>query len=221
MSIRSHITRIADSVEDIKAAIAEKGGIVPEGALVEDLADIIRGLGVTPPQVETTTATFTANGLYSQWHGTASRYSSSLAQQRYFPNNEASKRKTVGVIDIQSLAGVDWSAKTIVSITLKCTPGTSITSTRLLKFYRSLKTTYTNSAGELYLDTEHGVCQVPFTGTSGAVSEIVLDSSQLAWFEAYLKTNPTMLTIYLAEDDNTNFISLSAFAMDIEYADAS
>lgn len=51
MSIQSHITRIADGVEDIRAAITEMGGTVPAEAKVEDLGDIIRNLSA--PQTST------------------------------------------------------------------------------------------------------------------------------------------------------------------------
>lgn len=40
--IPAQIQRITEAVEDIKSAITEKGGTVPEDAQVDDLADIIR-----------------------------------------------------------------------------------------------------------------------------------------------------------------------------------
>lgn len=44
MSIQSEINRIGDGVDDIKAAITEKGGTIPESAKVNDLGDIVRNL---------------------------------------------------------------------------------------------------------------------------------------------------------------------------------
>lgn len=47
--IPGQISRITNAVNDIKAAIEEKGGTVPEDAQVDDLADIIRNMS-TPQQ---------------------------------------------------------------------------------------------------------------------------------------------------------------------------
>lgn len=47
--IPGQIARITNAVNDIKAAIVEKGGAVPEDAQVDDLADIIRNMS-TPQQ---------------------------------------------------------------------------------------------------------------------------------------------------------------------------
>lgn len=58
--IPAQIARISHAVDDIKDAITEIGGAVPDGTKVDGLADIIRTLGVNPePFSEIITGTLT------------------------------------------------------------------------------------------------------------------------------------------------------------------